>query len=60
MTTAELSSYVGETVNLRFVVDYLGGTYTGSTPGFYIDEFVINDAKFGTWATIDDTLKTES
>ena len=60
VTTAELSSYVGETVNLRFVVDYLGGTYTGSTPGFYIDEFVINDAKFGTWATIDDTLTTES
>jgi heme/copper-type cytochrome/quinol oxidase subunit 2 len=61
VTAGELSSYVGDQVQLRFVIDYLGGSvYTSSSIGFYVDEFTINNAAMGGWETLDDQITTTS
>ena len=57
----ELSSYVGDQVQLRFVVDYLGGSvYIGSSVGFYVDDLTINNTAMGSWDTLDDHITSIS
>jgi hypothetical protein len=61
VTALELSDYVGELVQLRFVINYLGGlVYTMSSTGFYVDEFSIEEASMGSWETLDDSISSTS
>jgi hypothetical protein len=61
VTTMELSGYFGELVQLRFVIDYLGGlVYTMSTVGFYVDAFSVGEASMGSWETLDDSIPSTS
>lgn len=59
-----LSSYVNKMVYIRFVADYVSGTYyDGSTyndVGFFFDDFTINSGYQVTWSTIDSTITSAS
>jgi hypothetical protein len=62
VSIGELASYVGEQVYLRFVVDYIYGesAYGMDYAGFYIDDFMINNTRIGSWETLDDAIPTNS
>ena len=62
VSTGDLAAYVGGQVYLRFVVDYIYGesAYGLDYAGFYVDDFTINNAHFGSWVTLDDAITTNS
>ncbi|MBN1781065.1 C10 family peptidase [bacterium] len=55
ISTADLTAYHNDTVMLRWVIEYLGGSYWyGSGPGFYFDDFTVNNAYIGSFETVSD------
>ena len=65
VSSDDLSAYNGEFVNLRFKVEHYSGYYYLGTPpqdwvGFFLDDFTVNNGYFGTWATVDNNIATES
>ena len=60
ITTTDLSAYVGKIVSLRFAIDYLGGSISYGSAGFYFDDFVINNGNIADWTVVDNNILTES
>ncbi len=60
ISTADLSAYAGKVVSMRFVIDYLGGSISYGSAGFYFDDFTINNCYSGDWTVVDNNITTES
>lgn len=60
ISSAALSAYEGETVSLRFVIDYLGGSISYGSAGFYFDDFTVNDCIIGDWSQVNDEITSTS
>lgn len=53
ISSPELTSYVEKPAILRWTVQHQSTYYyTGSGPGFYVDDFSITNVKSGTWSTL--------
>ncbi len=61
LSPSDLSSYIGLTVSLRFVVDLTGSSwYASPNVGFYLDDFRIQNAALGSWTVVDNAVAGRS
>ena len=61
LSPSDLAAWIGRTVTLRFVIDLTGNSYYyGTSVGFYLDDFRLENAALGTWTTVDENITGSS
>lgn len=61
LSPSDLAAWVGRIVSLRFVIDLTGTSYYyGSSVGFYLDDFRLENAALGTWTTVVENITGSS